>query len=216
MKDIIIIGAGGVGKETIQLIRDINKVMPLWNIIGIVDDNKEIIGKSFNGVEVIGETDSLNSIRKSTYAVCTISNAVIKKRVIEKVNNRYIEYANLIHPTAVIGEDVILGFGNIIQAYCVVTTNIIIGNHVQLNPQCGIGHDCIIKNYTSLYWNVNISGNVIIGEGCVLGTKTTVIQGKNIGDWTITGANSTIISDIPQNCTVVGTPARMIKSVEVE
>lgn len=215
MKDIIIIGAGGVGQETIQLIKDVNKAKSLWNIIGIVDDNKALFGNLVNGVKVLGDINILNQIDREIYVICTISNSVIKKRIIEKIMNPYIRYANLVHPSVIIDENVVLGYGIIIQAYCVITTNVVIGNHVQINPQCGVGHDSIINDFTSLYWNVNISGNVTIGKGCVLGTKTTIIQGKSVGNWTITGANSTIIENVPAYCTVVGTPARVIKRHEV-
>lgn len=54
MKDIIIICAGGFGRETAELIADINDVNPEWNLLGFVDDNKEIQGKEINGYQVLG------------------------------------------------------------------------------------------------------------------------------------------------------------------
>jgi len=211
VKDIIIIGAGGVGRETAMLIEDINRIKDEWRLLGYVDDNQDIFGKFINGYKVIGNIDWLNTVENDIYVVCTVSNPIIKHHIINKLMNSHIKFANLIHPTAVISKHVDLGQDLIIQAYCVITTNVAIGNHVQLNPQCGIGHDSKIGDYSSLYWNVNISGNVKIGEGCTLGTKSTIIQGKEVGEWSIIGLGSNIIQDIPEYCTAVGNPAKPIK-----
>ena len=215
MKDIIIIGAGGVGRETAMLIEDINNVgEPVWNILGFVDDNPEIQGKIINGYKVIGDTGVLNGYSSPAHMICTISNPVVKKKVISNINNYFLQYAKLIHPTAVISKDVKLGLDTIIQAMCVITTNVEICDHVQLNPQCGIGHDSVVGEHSSLYWNVNISGNVKIGKGCLLGTKSTVLQGLEIADNCTVGANATVTKDIIYGCTAVGTPAKSIKNSE--
>lgn len=211
MKDIVIIGAGGVGRETSMLIEDINQVKRQWNILGYIDDDENLSGKLIHGYKVIGSTDWLNRVNKEIYVVCTVSNPEVKKRIISRLKNSNIRYATLIHPTAVLSRYVNIAEDVIVQAYCVIITNVTIGNHVQLNPQCGIGHDSIIGDYSSLYWNVNISGNVRVGIGCTLGTKTTVLQGRSIGDWAITGSCSNIVCDIPANCTAVGNPAKPIK-----
>lgn len=211
MKDIYIIGAGGVGRETAQLIEDINSEKQQWNLLGFIDDNKELHGRNINGYEVLGGIELLNNFAGKPSVVCTISNPVIKNSVLKKLNNSNIEFARLIHPTAVISRYADIGKDVIVQAFCYLSTNIVIGDHVQLNPQCGIGHDCLIGDYSSLYWNVNISGNVKIGEGCLFGTKSTILQGISVGKWSIIGANSTIIKDMPAHCTAVGTPAKPIK-----
>ena len=212
MKNIIIIGAGGVGRETVLLIEQINTVKPEWNLLGFVDDNKSLHGRCFYGYNVIGCVDSLNTY-ESIYAICSISDSKIKKRIVNNLSSK-IEFANLIHPSSIIGKDCIMGKGIIIQAHCIITTNVNLGNHIQINPQCGIGHDSIIKDFCSLYWNVNVSGNVVIGEGCILGTKTTIIQGLTIGSWSVIGSASNVIRDIPSGSTAVGNPARVIKSLQ--
>ena len=211
MKDIIIIGAGGFGRETVQLIDDINSNILQWNLLGFVDDKKEIQGKEINGYQVLGGIDFLNYYEEDVYIVSAIANCRTKKNIIEKLNNKNIRFANLIHPSAVVARDLKLGFDIIIQSNCVLTTNIRIGNHVGISPQCGLGHDCYIGDYCTLFWNVNIGGQVVVEEGCLLGTKTTIIQERRVGSWSIVGSNANIIRDIQDNCTAVGNPAEVIK-----
>lgn len=211
MKDIIIVGAGGVGRETAQLIEDINSEKKQWNLLGFIDDNKDLHGRSINGYEVLGGSEALNRLTEKICAVCTISTPAIKLRVLNKLDKYKIEFVKLIHPTAVVSKHADIGEDIIIQAFCYISTNIVIGNHVQLNPQCGIGHDSVIGDYSSLYWSVSISGNVKIGKGCILATKSTVLPGISVDNWSIIGANATVIEDIPAHCTAVGTPAKPIK-----
>ena len=86
MKDIIIIGAGGVGRETSLLIEQINNIKPEWNILGFVDDNISLHGSSINGHEVLGSVELLNTF-EGIYAICSISDTKIKKKILNKINS---------------------------------------------------------------------------------------------------------------------------------
>jgi sugar O-acyltransferase (sialic acid O-acetyltransferase NeuD family) len=211
MKNIIIIGAGGVGRETVMLIKDINRVKRTWNLLGFVDDNKDLTGKRVNDYKVLGTIDFLNDFEKEVFIVCSISNPFLKKQVFSRISNPKINYANLVHPSTIISEDCVMGYDIIVHANCIITTNVTLGNHIQVNPQCGIGHESVIKDYNSLYWNVNISGNVEVEEGCIIGTKATILQRVNIGKGSIIGAGAVVLKNIPENCTAVGVPAKLIE-----
>lgn len=210
MKNIIIIGAGGVGKETAMLIEEINHVNPSWNLLGFVDDDSTLDGKTVNDYTVLGRVEVLNHFDQEIFVICTISNPSIKKMVIQKIVNPKLKFANLIHPNAVISKDIEMGEDIIIQAGCVITTNVKLGSHIQINPKCGIGHESTIMDYCSLYWNVHVSGNVTIEEGCVLGTNATVIQGLRVGAYSILGASANVIREVCPNSTMVGNPAKAI------
>lgn len=211
MKDIIIIGAGGFGRETVDLIGDINDSNPEWNLLGFVDDNKEIQGKLIEGFQVMGDINFLNNYRRPLYTICAVADCKAKKNIITQLTNPELKYANLIHPSAVISRNLEIGEGIIIQANVVITSNVKIADHVGISPQCGLGHDCFVDKYSTLFWNVNIGGFVLIGEGVLLGTKTSIIQERSIGPWSIIGSHSNVIRDIPRHCTAVGNPAEVIK-----
>lgn len=213
MKDIIIIGAGGVGREVAFIIEEINKETPTWNILGFIDDNKEIHGKVINGYSVLGGLSYLKKYGKKEEkpkVVIAIANYNVKKNIAIKINNKF-NFATIIHPEVGIHNTVNIGNGSIIYKGVIMTTNITIGNHVIVNPKCGIGHDSIIKDYVSLLWNVNISGNDVIEEGVLIGSAATVIQGKKVGQAAIIGAGSVVVKDILSNTTNVGVPSNIIK-----
>lgn len=210
MKNIVIVGAGGVGRETSLIIQQINELKITWNLIGFIDDDVNSWGNVINGYPVIGGMDSLEKLSLDTYVVVAIANYKVKKRIVNKINNRF-KFATIVHPRVWLHDYMTLGEGTIIYEGAILTTNIKVGNHVIISPKCGIGHDSIIKDYVSLLWNVNVSGNDIIEEGVMMGSASTVIQGKRIGKGSTVGAGAVVIDNIDSYSTVVGVPAKVIK-----
>ena len=210
MKNIVIVGAGGVGRETSLIIQQINELKSTWNLIGFIDDDVNSWGNVINGYPVIGGMDSLEKLSLDTYVVVAIANYKVKKRIVNKINNRF-KFTAIVHPRVWLHDYMTLGEGTIIYEGAILTTNIKVGNHVIISPKCGIGHDSIIKDYVSLLWNVNISGNDIIEEGVMMGSASTVIQGKRIGKGSTVGAGAVVIDNIDSYSTVVGVPAKVIK-----
>ena len=211
LKDIVIIGAGGVGRETALIIEDINNVNKEWNLIGFVDDNDNIQKTKINDYDVVGKLEYLLNYKKEVYVVCAIANYNVKKSIVNKLKlNKNIKFATLIHPSTSLNRTVEVGEGCIIYQNAMVTTNVTIGNHVIVSPKAGIGHDTVVKDYCNLLWNVNISGNVVLKEGVLVGSGATVIQGLEIGEGATLGAGAVVIRDIPMNKVAVGNPTRLI------
>lgn len=211
MKNIVIIGAGGVGREVSLIIQQINELEQTWNLLGFIDDNTDNWGKVINGYSVIGGIDSLEFLSNDTYIVIAIANYKVKKNIVNKINNKF-KFATIVHPKVWIHDYMTVGEGTIIYEGAILTANIEIGNHVIISPKCGVGHDSIIKDYVSLLWNVNVSGNDLIEEGVMMGSGSTVIQGKKIGKGSIIGAGAVVVNDIESFSTAVGVPAKVIKS----
>ncbi|MBU1019811.1 MAG: acetyltransferase [Firmicutes bacterium] len=209
MKDIVIIGAGGFGREVAWLIEDINNVTPTWNIIGFVDDNKEIQGSLINGYPVVGDIDWLNN--QELYVVNAIGDSIVKKKVLERLNESKNSFPVLVHPNVVISKLVNIGEGSIICAGNIITVNISIGKHVIVNIDSTIGHDAIIGDFSTILPSVNISGYVELEQCVSVGTGSAIIQGVTIGQNTVVGAGAVVVKDLPANCTAVGSPAKPIK-----
>lgn len=208
MKDIVIIGAGGFGREVAWLIEDINKIKPEWNIKGFIDDNLEV-GSLINGYEVLGDLEWLK--KQELYAVCAVGEPKIKKNIISRLENSGVKYPVLIHPSVIKSDIVEIGEGSIICAGSILTVNINIGMHVIINLDCTVGHDVQIKDYSTILPSVNVSGCVVVEECVNIGTCSAIIQGVKIDKNTIVGAGSVVVKDLPANCTAVGVPAKPIK-----
>lgn len=209
MKDIVIIGAGGFGREVAWLIEDINIKNVEWNIFGFVDDNQAIQGTKINGYKVVGDIDWLKE--QELCVVNAIADPIIKKKVMEKLTGSKNKYPVLIHPSVIYSGSVNFGEGSIVCAGNIITVNIEIGKHVIINLDCTIGHDANIGDYSTVLPSVNISGFVKTEECVSVGTGSAIIQGVNIGKNTVVGAGAVVVKDLPENCTAVGSPAKPIK-----
>lgn len=212
MKNIVIIGAGGFGREVQWLINDINNKSKEWNFLGFIDENTESKGHVLNGNYILGNFDDIDSIDYGdVYYVCAVGDPEVKKRLVEKAEKYNLKPATLIHPSVIMSEYVEIGEGSIICAGNIITVNIEIGKHVIINIDSTVGHDVVIHNYSTILPSVNISGNTIIEECVSVGTGSAIIQGKTIGKYSIIGAGAVVVRDIPIGATAVGSPAKVIK-----
>lgn len=211
VKPIIIVGSGGLAREVIWIIEEINLKHRIWEIIGFLDNYKSP-GEIVASYPVLG-CDDKAICYKDAYFICAIASSRIRSKIVERLLNfnPEIKFATLIHPSAVHSESILIGEGVIIGAGSILTIDITLGNHVIINNACTIGHDAYLHEYTTLYPGVNISGNCILKSNVEIGTGAQVIQGITIEKNTIVGAGSVVIRDLPANCTAVGIPAKPIK-----
>lgn len=179
MKDIVIIGAGGIGREVAWIIEEINEVKPTWNIVGFVDENSEMHGKVVNRYKVLGGLDDLDKLELKPYVVVSIANCSVKRDIVTRLEGRF-DFATIVYPTVKISEFTEIGQGTIIYPGVILTVNTKIGNHVIISGNCGVGHDTVIGDYSSVLWGSNFSGYDVVGEACFIGVGTSVIQGISI------------------------------------
>lgn len=209
MKDIVIIGAGGFGREVAWLIEDINQNAQQWNIVGFVDDNEKLQGQEYNGYKVVGNTDWLTE--QEYYVINAIADPFIKKIIMIKLKESQNIYPTIIHPSVIFSKSTSIGKGTIICAGSVLTVNSKVGNHVSINPNVTVGHDTKIEDYSSILPGANISGNIVLESGVLIGAGAVVIQNLTVGENSIIGAGAVVVGNIESNCTAVGVPAKSIK-----
>jgi sugar O-acyltransferase (sialic acid O-acetyltransferase NeuD family) len=211
MKNIAIIGAGGFGREVKTILDSINKITPTYEFIGFYDDGFKV-GEIVNNYPILGSVNDINNISESCSIVMAIANPQIKQSNLNRINNKHIDFPNIIHPNVLISDDFVeIGIGNIICAACIITCNIVIKDFVILNLMCTVGHDTTISSFASFMPSVNISGEVLIEERVYVGTGAKIINQLEIGQDTIVGAGAVVSKSLPKNCTAVGIPAKPIK-----
>jgi sugar O-acyltransferase (sialic acid O-acetyltransferase NeuD family) len=208
MKKIAIVGVGGFGREVIEIFKDQNYIEKTWEILGYIDENSDLWGKTINNFPVLGGLDWFGN-NKDVGCVIAIGDPKNKKRIAEILESRGVSFVNAIHPSVIMSEFVILGKGVIICAGSILTVNIIIKDHVIINLNCTVGHDSIIEEYCSIMPNVSISGENHMNKGVYIGTGATFIQQVSVGDWSIIGAGAVVIDYIPDHVTAVGIPAKV-------
>ena len=208
MKDLVIIGAGGLAREITWLIEENNKDNVEYNILGYVTKSSEGDLK----YPVLGDDEWLLRYKREICAVCAIADPSLRNKVVDKfrgINN--ISFPGIISKKADIADDVFLSQGTIICSGCILCVKANVGSFSICDRRTMIGHDSVIDDYVTIHPGSIISGNVHVGTGTLIGSGATVIQGLNIGQESVIGAGATVITDIPANSVSVGVPAKVIK-----
>lgn len=210
MKDIVIYGAGGFGREVQWLIERINLCKKEWNFIGYVDDGMPK-GELIDDYPIIGGCDYLLGYDKKLYVTVAIGCAETRKVVVGKLRkNQNLKFPNLKDPSVLTSSRYQCGMGNIICAGTILTVDYSIGDFNIINLDCTVGHDVEISSYVTVYPSVNISGNVTIESMTEIGTGANIIQGIHIGEAAIIGAGSVVVRNIGGHCTAMGVPCRQL------
>lgn len=213
MKSVVIVGAGGFGREVLEIFKDQNRISRSWNILGFVDENKQLQEKTLNSYPVLGGLDWLREHNSDNLGcVVAIGMCETRKQVVERLQEIGVNFYDAIHPSVIMSDSVKMGTDVIICAGSVLTVNITIGDHVHININSTIGHDAVIGSYCTINPIVAINGNNHLGEGVYVGTGATFIQEVSIGSWSTIGAGAVVIGDIPEKVTAVGVPAKVVKS----
>jgi len=204
-----IIGAGGHAKVVVDALLSSGH-----EVLGFYDDNPVLLGtEPIPGVKVLGTTKDLPGGPKKENNVVIL--AVGENRVRYRLSRRLsIPYGIACAPSAVLGRGVRIGKGSMILPSATVNIDTVIGEHVILNTACSIDHDCAIGDFVHIAPGAHLGGGIVVGEGTFLGLGTSVIQGIRIGRWSVIGAGAVVTKDLPDNCTAVGVPAKVIKTRE--
>jgi sugar O-acyltransferase (sialic acid O-acetyltransferase NeuD family) len=210
-KKIAIIGAGGFGRELLDIFDACNAAGQDYEVLGyIVDSQYSLPGAVVNNKPVLGDFDWLAEHAGEVYAVCGVGLPQFRLRLVRRAQERGVRFCSIIHPTAIITRWVTIGEGVVIAAGCILTNRIHIGNHVHINLSCTIAHDAALEDFVTLAPGVHVSGKVRLSTGCYVGTGANIIEKMHVGEWSIVGAGSTVFDDVSPNSTVIGVPGRVI------
>lgn len=212
MKEILIVGAGGLGRELLEWLKDCNEVKPRWRIKGFLDDEPGKLDGFDCDHKIVGTITEWTPSADEVFA-CAIADCQSKERVVSLLKSRGATFESIIHPRAVIGDLNRIGEGLIAFPNSVITVNAVVGDFVTLlNSQ--IGHDAVVGDYSTISSYCDITGCVTIGKHVFLGSHVTVAPGRSVGDGAFLGAGSVVLGDVQANTKVLGNPARRIPAIE--
>ena len=206
---VLIFGAGSLGLTALDLFQRNNVV-----VFGLLDDNKDLHGKEFSDVSVLGETDDdgfLKLVGQKCEAFVAIGDGRVRKRLVKMLNERRkVQPVNAIHDMATVSALAIIGHGNLIAARAVINPFAEVGQHCIIQSGVIIESQAKLSDYVQVGTGSLINNGVTIGESAFIGSGVTIVAGVTIGKNARVGAGSVVVENVDDGATVFGNPAKKL------
>jgi len=210
MKQLVIIGAGGFGREVAEWARNCPAYRREWEIAGFLDDRLDAVDRFPGiGLPVLGNTTDY-APRSDDVFLIALGQPALRRTMRERFTAKGAEFTRLVHESCVVGRRVQLEPGVILCPGVVLTCDIHIGANCALNVSTAMGHDATMGADCQISSFCDITGYVQVGNEVMMGSRTSIIPGRKVGDKAVIGAGSVVIADVPPDVTVFGNPARLL------
>lgn len=210
-KRIVILGAGGFGREMYQWLLQHPDAGRAWTVAGFIDDQPDALAGFELGLPI------LSSIRdyvpaESDLLVCAIGAPKVKRRLCEDLRRRGARFLTFVHPSVILGAHVVLGEGVVLCPGVIITSHIRLGDLVMVNCASSVGHDVEIGAYSTISGHCDVTGHCTLGETVLVGSGASLIPGVKVGDDAVVGAGSVVLRAVKAGTTVFGNPAAVVPS----
>lgn len=209
MKNLIIIGARGFGREIYNIAIQTKEYNTEWTVKGFLDDKLDALD-NFKGYPQIISSVENYEIQENDVFICALGDVKYKKKYVNLILGKGGKFINIIHPTAIINMNVQLGVGIIICPFTYISNEVTIGNFTTIQTHVAVGHDVKIGDYCQINALTFFGGFSSVEEGVTMNPCSGVAPKGNISENTIVGINSTVLKNTKPNCTVYGNPAKEI------
>lgn len=209
LPQVLIIGAGGWGREVLALLQADPAYGRKWTVKGFLDNRAHLLdGLNYASTPVIGDPLTYAPGPQDLF-VCALGDPHQREqysRPLREAGGRFLR----IHAHALLGPRVQLGEGCLLSHLTQISPDVRIGDFVNIQTQTVVGHDVQIGDYAQIGAMVFIGGEAAIGHHAVIHPHATITAGMQIGEGATVGAGAVVVKNVPAGATVFGNPARII------
>lgn len=211
MKHLIIIGAGGMGRQIFYDATNSLGYGTEWDIKGFIDDNVHVL----DDFQSQGYPPVLSTIQDYQPAIddvftCSIGSVKTKRKVCEMIIGRGGKFISLIYKTAKIPLSVKIGKGVIISENVGFGVNSEIGDYSLIQYEAIIGHDAKVGSFSRIDCRVVLVGGVVVEDNATVHTNSIISHNVVVGEGSVVGAMSFVIRKVKPGTSVQGNPAKRI------
>lgn len=217
-RQLLLVGAGGFGRETAEAVRAVNAIRPTWRLAGFLDDDPEAQGHVVGGVPVVGPIEAVHDHPDAAVAICTgrPDNYTTRRVIAQRLGLPDERYATVVHPSATVGCSCRVGAGSVLLAHVDLTADVAVGRHVAVMPQVVLTHDVRVGDWATLASGVRLGGGCDVGEEAYVGSGACVREGLTIGRRALVGMGCVVTRDVPDERLWFGAPARDVSRAPVQ
>jgi sugar O-acyltransferase (sialic acid O-acetyltransferase NeuD family) len=195
MKQLVIIGARGFGREFYSLVSRAIGYNETFMIKGFLDDQSDVFNSFENLPPILDSVENYN-IQTEDVFICALVSVKWKKYYTDIISAKGGNFISLVDKTAVIGDNCQIGVGCFICAFVIISSNVTIGDYVTIHPSVIIGHDVRVGNYIHIGPFCFFGGFSTIEDEVTLYVRATVFDRVCISKGTIIGAGVIVRKNI--------------------
>jgi sugar O-acyltransferase (sialic acid O-acetyltransferase NeuD family) len=207
MDEIVVVGAGGFGKEVWAYCQDLEAAGRIGRLAGVLDDDHRSVRWAGEEIPVLGTTFDARSGGGTRYVIA-VGSPHGRRLLADRLAERGAELATIVHPTAWVAPTASLGPGTIVAPFAFVGPEAQLGANVALNIYASVGHDAVLGGQCVLSPYATVNGNVVLEEAVFLGTHATVLARLRVGAEARVAAGAVVYRDVPAQHLAQGDPAR--------
>lgn len=209
MKNLIIIGARGWGREVLWSFK--KDYSDQYNFKGFLDSKADALDGLIGDFPPILSSVEDYEVQPDDIFFCALGDPVWRKHYADIIEAKGGKFATYIAPTAMVSPNAIIGEGCYVGANTVVSDNVTIAKQVMLHGLCTLGHDVKIGNNVSIEAYCFFGGYSSVGDNTSIHVRSTIIAHKKIGCEASVGAGSVVIRNVKDGVHVFGNPATKIQ-----
>ena len=210
MKNLLIIGARGWGREVYGMLPNCLGYGTEFQVKGFLDDKVDALN-NYEGYPPIIDSVEHYVPQDDDVFVCALGDPKWKRHYAEIMLAKGGQFINIIHKTVSIGKNTKLGKGCILSKEVSISCDIQIGDFVTLQRLSSIGHDAKIGNYSNLGSLTAVCGFSEIGNDTIVYTGAIIVPHIKVGNNCVVGAGSVVVSKVKDSTKVFGNPAKRIQ-----
>jgi sugar O-acyltransferase (sialic acid O-acetyltransferase NeuD family) len=210
MKNLIILGARGFGREVYDLAKYSLGYGTEFVVKGFLDDNKEALNGFVGYPEILDSVENYIIQENDTF-ICALGAVKWADYYSKIITSKGGNFINLIHKKAVLRQNVKLGVGIIIAHGSLISADVTIGNFSQIMSYCILGHDVVVGKYCRIGDYAFLGGFTQIEDNVFVAVRSTLVDRIVVGSNSVIGVGSVVIKNVKENTSVFGVPAKKIE-----
>lgn len=204
MKDVLIINAGGFGRNMAVVAKSDSAHEKEWVVRGFLDGRKGL--QEIEGLPIVGDPLTYR-YEAPQIIVCALGDPAQRRKYSQPLLDQGADFMNLM-PDLHRADRVEMGVGCLFERHVSIGADAKLGSFIIVLSNSIVGYDVEVGSYTTIGSFVFVGGGAKVGENVVIHPHATILPGVKIGDGAVIGAGSVVIGNVPSGVTVFGNPAK--------
>lgn len=209
LKHLLIVGAGGFGREMFAAAREAVGYGTVFDVKGFLDDRADALA-DFAGYPAILGTPGTYEPQSNDVFITALGSIAARRRCVALLEQKGAVFQTIIHRTAICGPNVTVGAGSFLAPHVTLTADVTVGCHTCVFHNTSIGHDTRLGDYAHVYAQCAIGGGVRIESGASVYPGAVVVPRRTIGADAVVGAGAVVLLNVAAGTRVFGNPAHVL------